>query len=228
MRLPVCLRIRALPGARTPCRFWTLYNAADSETMEWTRFRSTTVRDEADAARRLRTPDAEATALAVIANGGVVLFIRPMADLGTMAGMRDAAGALHGAWQPGRHEGFARVGEPGAPVWHELHTDDFDAAVTFYENVFGRRTEVLGDSPEFRMSTLGSGPDALAGIYDATTWPAGASRWVNYFGAADTDAAVRLVCELGGTVALDAVDTPFGRMARVADCTGAAFSIMSA
>jgi hypothetical protein len=48
-----------------------------------------------------------------------------------------------------------------------------------------------------------------------------------YFGTADTDKAVDLVTSQGGSVVRPASDSPYGRMAIVADNQGAVFSLIS-
>ena len=53
------------------------------------------------------------------------------------------------------------------------------------------------------------------------------SHWRVYFGVDDTDVAVAKVCELGGAVIDPAEDSPFGRVAGVADPLGARFQIAS-
>ena len=53
------------------------------------------------------------------------------------------------------------------------------------------------------------------------------AHWSVYFGVADTDAAVAKVSDLGGTTLRPAWETPYGRMAVVADNHGASFSLIS-
>ena len=48
-----------------------------------------------------------------------------------------------------------------------------------------------------------------------------------YFGTTDTDRAVDLVTSHGGQVVRPASDSPYGRMAIVADDQGAVFSLIS-
>ncbi|MGH3621807.1 MAG: VOC family protein, partial [Sciscionella sp.] len=86
----------------------------------------------------LATEDAEKTLAAAATHAGQV-HVQAMAvgDLGTMAFVTDPGGAGIGLWQPGRHQGFGVLGEPGAPSWFELHTRDYEAAVGFYRTVFG-------------------------------------------------------------------------------------------
>lgn len=177
----------------------------------------------------LATADAKVTADAAAANGGSVVVI-PMdvGDLGTMAVVTDAGGATVGLWQPGLHRGFGLIDEPGAPAWFQLNARDYDTSVRFYRDVFGWDTHVMSDTPEFRYTTLGEGDAALAGIMDATFLPEGVpAHWSVFLRVADADAALATVVELGGTVIMPAEDTPYGRLAGVADPTGAQFQIVA-
>jgi predicted enzyme related to lactoylglutathione lyase len=178
----------------------------------------------------LATDDARKTVDAATANGGQV-HVQPVVvgDLGTMAVVSDPGGAAIGIWQPGLHPGFGVLTEPGAPSWFELHTRGYDAAVAFYRNVFRWDTHVMSDTPEFRYTTLAHGEAFLAGIMDASAFlpdrvPA---HWSVYFGAADTDAALARIVELGGSIVAGAEDTPYGRLATAADPTGAQFKLVA-
>lgn len=180
----------------------------------------------------LATDDAKRTADAAVANGGQVFApAHAVGDLGAMAVLADTGGATIGAWQPGTHPGFQVLGEPGAPSWFELHTGDYDAAVAFYQTVFGWDANQT-DEPGFRYTTLGEGEDpvaGMAGIMDAAVFgPEGGAPpgWSVYFNVADPDAALERVVELGGAVVRDAEDTPFGRMGTAADPTGILFKLV--
>jgi predicted enzyme related to lactoylglutathione lyase len=176
----------------------------------------------------LAVEDAQATTDAAVAHGGQVI-VPPMAvqELGTMAVLADAGGAAIGLWQPGLHKGFGVLGEPGTPGWFELHTRDYDATVEFYRTVFGWNTKVEGDTPEFRYTTLVVGDEQFAGVMDASGFlPAGVpAHWAVYFAVTDTDATLATVKDLGGEVVMDAMDTPYGRLATAADPTGAQFKL---
>ncbi len=178
----------------------------------------------------LATDDVRATADAAVANGGQVI-VSPMEvmDLGSMAVLADAGGAGIGAWQPGRHNGFAVLAEVGTPNWFELHTRDYEATVAFYRDVFKWDTHVASDVPEFRYTTLGEGDDGLAGIMDASAILAEGvpAHWSIYFGVDDTDAALAKITDLGGWVTRAAEDTPFGRLAQAADPIGTAFKLVA-
>ncbi|MGH9133793.1 MAG: VOC family protein [Ilumatobacteraceae bacterium] len=178
----------------------------------------------------LATDDAQATAADAAANGGqVLLAAMPVIDLGRMAVVADVGGATVGVWQPGVHTGFAVVGEPGTPSWFELHTREYDASVRFYEDVFHWDAHVASDAPELRYTTYGEGDSQLAGIVDAAALlPADQpAAWSIYFGVDDVDAVLALIVELGGSVIQTADDTPYGRLARAVDPTGATFRLVA-
>jgi predicted enzyme related to lactoylglutathione lyase len=178
----------------------------------------------------LQADDAKAVTNAATENGGQV-FVDAMdvMDLGTMAVLVDPGGAGVGVWQPGQHQGFQEYAEVNTPGWFELHTHDFEASVRFYEKVFKWKTNVAGDTDEFRYTTLGKDENALAGIMDARSFrPEGQpAEWFVYFRVANTDDALAKIAELGGTTVDPAQDTPYGRLATAADSTGARFRLMS-
>ena len=172
----------------------------------------------------LGVEDADATLASVTAAGGTVLL--PPLDvpaLGRMGLIMDPGQAVVGLWQPQGMNGFGLSGEPGAPYWHELFTGNFAPAVEFYKTAFGWETEQVSDTDQFRYATLGTGPDAVAGVYDAAALvPAQLpSHWRVYFEVEDADAAAALVTELGGTVTDGPEDTPFGRILTARDPFGA-------
>jgi predicted enzyme related to lactoylglutathione lyase len=178
----------------------------------------------------LATDDAQATAdKAQAEGGGIIVAPMDVGTLGTMLVMTDPGHAAIGAWQPRDFPGFGVWGEEGTASWFELHTRDFDAAVRFYERVFGWDTHVVGDSDDFRYTTLGEGEDQLAGIMDATGHlPEGVpAHWAVYFAVTDTDDAVTRATGLGGGVVAPAMDTPYGRLATLTDPTGASFRLGS-
>ncbi|MBV8560604.1 MAG: VOC family protein [Acidimicrobiia bacterium] len=178
----------------------------------------------------LATDDAEKTVDTAKDNGAQVV-VPPMAvaDLGTMFVITDPGGAAIGGWQPGTHPGFKTFGEANSPSWFELWTRDYDASVAFYRNVFRWDTEVVGDTAEFRYTTL-KGPDGyLAGIMDASAFlPEGVpNHWSVYFGVADADGALQRIGTLGGATVVPAEDTPYGRLATAVDPVGAQFKLVA-
>jgi uncharacterized protein len=177
----------------------------------------------------LSTADAEATVAKATSHGGQVA-IEPMqvGELGTMAYVIDAGGAMIGMWQPAEFGGIGLQAEHGAPSWFELHTRDYDASVQFYHDVFGWTTEVASATAEFRYTTLSSRDQQYAGIMDASGFlPEGVpAQWSIYFGVDDTDKALARIVDLGGAVVTPAEDTPYGRLATATDPTGAEFKLI--
>lgn len=178
----------------------------------------------------LATADAEASAKAAVAAGAELIGeVMAVGELGAQGVLIDPTGAEFGFWQASTHPGFTVLDEPGAPSWFEMHTRDFAAAKAFYPPVLGIEAEIVGDSDEFRYLTLNGPSDCgqVAGIMDASIWPAGDrdSYWTVYFCVADVDAALEKVTSLGGSVVAAAEDTPYGRLATVADPMGAEFRL---
>jgi predicted enzyme related to lactoylglutathione lyase len=85
------------------------------------------------------------------------------------------------------------------------------------------------DIDEFRYSTAIFDVDALLGVMDGTRdLPEGVPpNWFFFLGADDVEKTVELIKDNGGTVIRDAEDTPWGRLAAVADPTGAGFNLSS-
>lgn len=178
----------------------------------------------------LSTDDLATTLEAAESSGAQIMApAMPVADLGTQAVLIDPTGAHLGAWQPGTFPGFTVLNEHGAPSWFELLTRDHATAVNFYRSVFHWDTNVVGDSDEFRYTTMRDprGDGELAGIGDATAFiPEGVpAHWSLYWEVDDTDVAVAKVKALGGSVVMDPHDTPYGRLAVVTDPAGAQFKL---
>jgi uncharacterized protein len=173
----------------------------------------------------LMTDDIERTAKAVAEKGGTV-EMGPMVvgENGSSAMIKDPGGSIVGAWEPNNQKGFELTGEAGAPAWFELHTAEYDKAVAFYRDAFGWDAHTMSDTDEFRYTTLGEGEGQLAGIMDDKAEPSG---WNVYFEVADVDATLDRVKQLGGKVITPAEDTPYGRLAKAADPTGAIFRLVT-
>jgi uncharacterized protein len=178
----------------------------------------------------LATDDVDQTCAAVTAAGGTVFF--PPMDIGPHGRMtiaQDPTGAAFGLWQSGDNTGCQLANEPGAFVWNECMTRDFEAARAFYTTVFGYEvSDMSSDGFTYASLLLGGQPVGGLGQLPPEAPAEVPAHWMAYFMAEDCDAAVAKVVSLGGQVAREPWDTPFGRMATVVDSQGAAFSLMSA
>ncbi|MBC7723338.1 MAG: VOC family protein [Burkholderiaceae bacterium] len=178
----------------------------------------------------LKSDDVEATTAAITASGGTLIFpAMDVMELGRMAVAQDPTGTVVGIWQPGTMTGFELAHEASTPVWHELHTRDYEGEIDFYRTAFGWQTAVLSDTEDFRYTTLTVDGAQYAGIMDGAGFlPEGQpSTWEIYIGVEDVDATVEKALALGGSLVIEAEDTPFGRIAKVADPTGGTFKLSS-
>lgn len=177
----------------------------------------------------LRVDDIEAT-MAAAKNAGAIVYMEPLnvPEQGKMAMLGDPSGASIGLWEFGGHTGFQSHEENGAAAWHELHSKDYPAAVSFYHDVFGVETSVMSDTPEFRYTNLVDGDKELAGIMDAAGFLPDQmpSNWQIYFQTDDVDATIATALTLGATIINAAEDSPYGRIAGLSDCTGAMFKLV--
>ena len=169
--------------------------------------------------------------LALAEKHGATVVV-PAGDVGAgrFGVVLDPSHAVIGLWQAGGLDGYDFSGDPGTPVWFELMTQDFDKAVAFYTDVFDFRPTPLTtemDDPQSRYVTNAPGQEASSGICDvAGFFPADVgSFWRVYFCVEDCDATVDRVKELGGALLDGPIDSPFGRIATLADPTGASFQI---
>jgi predicted enzyme related to lactoylglutathione lyase len=176
------------------------------------------------------TADIKATMSAVnVAGGSVCLDTMEVPAKGYMSLAIDPSSAFFGLWQPLAHRGFELIGEAGAPVWHQLTTRDYRAAIDFYRDVLGWQTEQISDTDEFRYTTAWFNDQQLLGVMDGANFlPENVpSNWSTFFGAEDVDKTLQVIGGNGGAVSCPAHDTPYGRLAEATDPTGVIFNLSS-
>lgn len=172
--------------------------------------------------------DDAARAVATAQSSGATASFEPMpvADLGIQSVLTDPTGATFGVWQPGSFHGFPVLNEDGTPSWFELHTPGFDRAIEFYTTVLGWQTDVVSDSDEMRYRIVRDADrdGHVAGVLDSTAIGSGPA-WYTYWEADDVDATVERATKLGATLVRAPMDTPYGRLAQLADPAGAPFHL---
>ncbi|QKW18976.1 VOC family protein [Kitasatospora sp. NA04385] len=162
---------------------------------------------------------------------GGTLAVGPLSfDAGRVALAADPFGATFGIWEgepadprPGDAPWIAR---PGAPAWIELRTADPFAAALFYGEVFrwdDRDPALFEVRFEHERVVLRSEHHSVAALRAARDL---APHWEVFFAVPDTDAAARHATTLGGRVLDGPADSPYGRVARLADAEGGHFSIL--
>ncbi|MGX7826751.1 VOC family protein [Actinokineospora sp. 24-640] len=171
----------------------------------------------------LATDDVDASAKAIAEAGGQVSYGPvDVMDKGRIAIALDPQGAVFGLWQAGTNTGVDLANEPGSLVWNEHMSEQFDAAKEFYAAVFGYTyQDVEGAEGKYCTVHAPGASDPVAGM-----GAGGGPAWSAYLQVEDTDAAITTITGLGGSVLTPAEDTPFGRMAVVADDQGTPFSII--
>jgi len=137
-----------------------------------------------------------------------------------------------GAWvSPFAFAGDAPPEADGPPpaghvCWNELLTTDPKGALAFHKEIFGwdHKTWDMGPAGTYYLFTR-DGKDA-AGMMEMPEDAEAPPQWMSYFLVADVDATVAKARELGATVYVPPRDIPdVGRMAVLADPTGASFGI---
>lgn len=118
---------------------------------------------------------------------------------------------------------FADAPLTGKFIWHDLITEDPEAARAFYGEIFGwsfeETTSVFG-TPYVLARTDGR---IVAGLVPIEPPPDGinVSRWLGYVSVPDVDVATGEVEQAGGEVVKGPLDVRLGRAAAVVDPEGA-------
>ena len=121
-----------------------------------------------------------------------------------------------------------KIPAPGEICWRELRTKDLDAATDFYSKMFGWSLEQSKLSP-MTYKEIAMDGTATGGMMPMDdNWPEGVpSHWATYIAVENADETVEKITANGGSVRFPAFDAPgVGRMAMVADPSGADFAII--
>ncbi|MCD9879854.1 VOC family protein [Streptomyces guryensis] len=178
-----------------------------------------------------QSDDVQATARDVAAGGGAVRA-EPMDVMGEgwMGQFTDPQGAQFAVWQPAKTKGLEKASEDNTLVWVELHVADPEAAIRFYQGLFGWRfQEMQAPGMTYRVLSIKDG-DQQEGSFGGVAPLRGEGeepRWVPYFAVADADVIATKVQENGGSVLMPASDVPdVGRIAWLADPGQAVFAVL--
>ncbi|AWB81012.1 glyoxalase [Corynebacterium yudongzhengii] len=172
--------------------------------------------------------DIDQLARDVATAGGRVLVEPTDVPQGRMSIAADNAGGLFGLIEPVDEEAFIAAGEPGTVVWHDYSaTSQFRAVIDFYHEVFGWDLQVLDDGAGTGFATALSDGAAFAGLRDAEKIFSAdvPSFWQSFLGVADVDQACRVAADFGGEVIRAPFEAEFGRLAIIADSTGATVTL---
>ena len=122
---------------------------------------------------------------------------------------------------------FSEQPLPGKVIWHDLITEDVDAAQAFYGGLFGWTFED-GAGPGRKGYVLArDGKVYVAGFVPIAAPKDGTrlSRWLPYVSVEDVDKTITLTVAAGGKVAASARNVSLGRVAAVVDPEGAVLGL---
>jgi uncharacterized protein len=117
--------------------------------------------------------------------------------------------------------------EPGTFSWTDLSTSDLDAAISLYTDLFGWdiTKEDLPDGSVYAMFRV-NGKDVAAASALREEEKGVPPHWNVYVTVGDAEQAAKQAEAAGGSIVAPAFDVMvFGRMAVIADPTGAIFSV---
>ena len=174
----------------------------------------------------LAAEDARSIAGEAIHAGGAVQFgPEEVGDSGVMVFLDPPGGGTAGVWQPGTHRGSGRYNQPGALSWAELLTPEPQAAIGFFQHLFGHDVTEYPQEDGGTYTTLMVDGAEVAGVAH-DDGPAG---WQVYFGVADVPAAVGKAVAAGAEVLIapePADDESPGATATLKDPQGGVFSLL--
>jgi len=171
--------------------------------------------------------DVDAMAERVTRAGGAVH--RPPTDIpgvGRFAVVADPQGAVFMLFRGnGEPPPDLAANTPGTIGWHELHTTDWQAALAFYQDLFGWEKSYAND-----MGPMGTYQTfSVAGAWTGGIMNGGGSpepHWLYYINVEDIDAAAARVTEAGGEVLHGPLQVPGGNWVVMGkDPQGAEFAL---
>lgn len=173
------------------------------------------------------TEDIERTLNLATAHGATVrLPATAIDDLGNQAVIADPAGAVTGIWQAGSFPGFTVIHEHGTPSFIAIDVHDAHREIAFYRDVFGwdpLEEDAEGHHYAGYMDADSNRPIAGIGDEVESLAPGETPHWSVFWQSDDVDTSVLKVSALGGVVVTEAADRGLGRVAQVADPSGARF-----
>lgn len=179
----------------------------------------------------IAVPDIQAALKAIVAHGGKQMMpeIIEIPGIGKMTVVTDPFGAAFWVFQPA---GDMNIPDgpptPGQVSWTELTTDNTDAALSFYNAVFGwQKSGGMDMGPEFGFYQI-FGPDEQTMMGGIMKRPPGmpVNAWLYYFYVADVAGAIDKAVALGGQLLNGPQEIPGGDLvAQLLDPQGAAFAL---
>ena len=173
-------------------------------------------------------PNLEAAVSQIERSGGVAMSpVIEVPNIGRMRTMFDPQKAMFSVYEPSSAPPPEAAPVHGDVSWHELYTEDADAAMKFYQQTFGwRPTNAMDMGPMGKYQMFGRSFD-LGGIMKKPAEMAQVPpHWGLYFNVPDVNAAAERVKANGGQVLNGPMEVPGGDLiVNCMDPQGAAFSL---
>jgi uncharacterized protein len=149
-------------------------------------------------------------------------------DTGVMVFFAPPGGGSTGAWQAGSHFGTSRSEEHGALAWAELLTPEPQAAIGFFQQLFGHEVTEYPQDDGGTYTTLMANGTEVAGIATVPSDAEGTLTpgWQVYFGVASVAEAVAAAVAAGGAVLIEPDAEEAGTIATIQDPQGGVFSLL--
>lgn len=172
--------------------------------------------------------DVDAAVAAAAANGGRILDPpRALPGVGRSVRIADPGGAELTLFRSDRGDPpDVPEAPPGRFFWHELHTNDANQALAFYEKVVGFDHHALDMGPAGTYHVVSKGGVDRGGV--TRHLPGGmAPHWLPYVKVDDVDGTLARAAGLGARVTMGPHDIPgIGRFGVISDPTGALLALM--
>lgn len=170
----------------------------------------------------LSVADLDASTALAAAQGGVILVPPTDLPVGRFSVITTPSGAAFGLYQAAEQDELAAPG-PGSIHWVELHSTTPDEDTAWLASVFGfsHRLQQMAAGPYHVLEADG---EPRGGVMRAASDRSAFVAWVQ---VEDLDATTAKVGAHGGTIVTEAfADPKVGRMAVVADPSGATFGLI--
>lgn len=146
-------------------------------------------------------------------------------DTGVLGFLAPPGGGTTGIWQAGSHYGSQLFNEPGALAWAELLTPQPQAAVGFFQQLFGHEVTEYPQDDGGSYSTLLIDGKEVAGVVPADEGEE--ADWQIYYGVADVAAAAEAAAGAGGEVIVAPDEQPGdGSLASIKDPQGGVLNLI--
>lgn len=149
---------------------------------------------------------------------------------GSLLMAADPSGAVIGLWEQPEGWEFG-IGSRGGFAWAELNTWDGAAADQFFAGLFGYTPEQIGDGETYDYTSWWHGNEQVLGRQQMTPeFGEGVQpHWMIYFNVdpdLGTDGTAARAAALGGQIVIRPFNSAFGRVAAIADPSGALLTLV--